>query len=101
MSEIDDRASARAARLRYSTDARPGISRRRAGRGFAYRRSDGAPVSDADTKARIRGLAIPPAWADVWICPDPAGHIEATGRDPHHPNWQERFAGEPGAPAAD
>jgi DNA topoisomerase-1 len=81
MTEIDDRASARAAGLRYSTDARPGISRRRAGRGFAYRRSDGTPVSDAETKGRIRGLAIPPAWTDVWICPYPAGHIQATGRD--------------------
>jgi DNA topoisomerase I len=94
MTEIDDRASARAAGLRYSTDARPGISRRRAGRGFAYRRSDGTPVSDAETKARIRGLAIPPAWTDVWICPDPAGHIQATGRDArgrkqyrYHPRW--------------
>ena len=81
MTETVDRESARAAGLRYSTDARPGISRRRAGRGFGYRRPDGAPVADAATRDRIRSLAIPPAWTDVWICPDPAGHLQATGRD--------------------
>ena len=94
MIETDDRASARAAGLRYASDSRPGISRRRSGRGFAYRRPNGAPISDAETKARIRGLAIPPAWTDVWICLDPTGHIQATGRDArdrkqyrYHPRW--------------
>jgi DNA topoisomerase-1 len=91
----DGRASAEAAGLRYSTDARPGISRRRAGRGFAYRRPDGTPVRDATTLGRIRALAIPPAWTDVWICLDPVGHLQATGRDArgrkqyrYHARWR-------------
>jgi DNA topoisomerase I len=88
-------ASARAAGLRYASDLRPGISRRRAGRGVAYRRPDGTPVRDAVTLNRIRSLAIPPAWTDVWICPDPIGHLQATGRDArqrkqyrYHPRWR-------------
>jgi DNA topoisomerase-1 len=76
--------SARAAGLRYATYTRPGITRRRAGRGFAYRRPDGTLVRDAVTLGRIRSLAIPPAWTDVWICPDPQGHLQATGRDARH-----------------
>jgi len=59
----------------------PGIARRRAGRGFAYRDADGAPVRDPATLARIRALVIPPAWTSVWICPDPRGHIQAMGVD--------------------
>ncbi len=93
----DGPASARAARLRYSSDLRPGISRRRAGRGFSYRRPDGTIVSDAAVRARIVALAIPPAWTDVWICPDPAGHLQATGRDArgrkqyrYHARWRVR-----------
>jgi DNA topoisomerase IB len=77
----DPRESARAAGLRYSTDARPGITRRRAGRGFGYRDPDGKRVTDRTVLARIRSLAIPPAWTDVWICNDPSGHLQATGRD--------------------
>jgi len=93
--EADGRASAQAAGLRYSTDARPGIRRRRSGRGFAYRRPDDTPVRDATTLGRIRALAIPPAWTDVWICLDPVGHLQATGRDArgrkqyrYHARWR-------------
>jgi len=95
MTESAGRASARAASLRYSTDARPGIVRRGAGRGFSYRRPDGELVDDPAVIARIRALAIPPAWTDVWICPDPAGHLQATGRDAkgrkqyrYHERWR-------------
>ncbi|HET7725694.1 MAG TPA: hypothetical protein VFK54_00065 [Candidatus Limnocylindrales bacterium] len=73
--------AARDAGLRYSSDDRPGITRRRAGRGFSYRAPDGSVIRDRATLRRIRALAIPPAWTDVWICPDPAGHLQATGRD--------------------
>jgi DNA topoisomerase IB len=59
----------------------PGIVRRRAGRGFVYIDADGGKVDDEDTLARIRALAIPPAWTDVWICPWPNGHIQAVGTD--------------------
>jgi DNA topoisomerase-1 len=72
---------ARAAGLRYVRADTPGISRRRAGRGFAYSHATGRPVKDEATLARIRSLAIPPAWTDVWICADPDGHLQATGRD--------------------
>jgi DNA topoisomerase-1 len=84
MSVIDPetrREAAREAGLRFSSDARPGISRRRSGRGFSYRDPDGATIRDRATLARIRSLAVPPAWTDVWICPDPRGHLQATGRD--------------------
>src|SRR5215208_7168256 len=67
--------------LRHSTDRRPGITRRRSGRGFSYRDADGNVLRDRETLARIRSLAIPPAWTDVWICPYPDGHLQATGRD--------------------
>lgn len=82
--------------LRYVNDDEPGISRRRHGKGFAYRRASGLPVSRASDAARIRALAIPPAWTDVWICSDPTGHIQATGRDQkgrkqyrYHDRWHE------------
>ena len=75
------REAAAEAGLRWSTDARPGIARRRAGRGFSYRAADGSTIRDSAVIARIRALAIPPAWTDVWICPDPRGHLQATGRD--------------------
>jgi DNA topoisomerase-1 len=67
--------------LRHSTDAKPGIGRRRAGRGFTYRGPDGRPIRDPASIARIKALAVPPAWTDVWICPFPDGHLQATGRD--------------------
>ena len=83
------------AKLRFSTDAEPGIARRRAGRGFRYVGPDGALIRDALTLARIRALAIPPAWHDVWICRDTAGHLQAVGRDArerkqsrYHPAWR-------------
>jgi DNA topoisomerase-1 len=76
--------SAAVAGLRYVTDARPGISRRRAGRGFVFIGLDARPIRDADQLRRIKALAIPPAWTDVWICPNPNGHLQATGRDSKH-----------------
>jgi DNA topoisomerase-1 len=88
--------SAAAAGLRHVSDAAPGISRRRAGRGFTYTGPDGKTVRDRATLARIRALAIPPAWTEVWIAADPKGHIQATGRDArrrkqyrYHPSWHE------------
>jgi DNA topoisomerase-1 len=85
---------AQAAALAYSTDAEPGIRRRRAGRGFSYRGPNGRFVTDAATRARIASLAIPPAWEDVWIAPQANGHVQATGRDArgrkqyrYHPLW--------------
>ena len=88
---------ARLAGLRYADDDRPGITRRRSGRGFSYRAPDGSLVRDRATLARIRAIAIPPAWTDVWICPDPNGHIQATGRDArgrkqhrYHARWRRR-----------
>jgi DNA topoisomerase-1 len=67
--------------LRHATVRRPGITRRRAGRGFAYRDADGRTIRDPEVLARIRALAVPPAWTDVWICPAPNGYLQATGRD--------------------
>ena len=82
--------------LTYVNDNDPGITRRRAGKSFSYRAPDGSLVKDAETLARIRKLAIPPAYTDVWICPDPRGHIQATGRDlkgrkqyRYHADWGE------------
>lgn len=92
----DPRASALAAGLRYVSDSTPGIRRRRAGRGFRYLDPDGALVRDEATLARIRALAVPPAWREVWICPFEHGHIQAVGRDlrhrkqyRYHPRWVE------------
>ena len=74
--------TAKAADLHYVSDARPGIRRRHAaGKKFKYFDAHGHVVTDAQTLARIRSLAIPPAWNDVWICPSPHGHIQAVGRD--------------------
>ncbi|MET3518655.1 MULTISPECIES: DNA topoisomerase IB [unclassified Mesorhizobium] len=72
--------SAERASLTYVSDADPGIRRLRKGKGFVYLGRHGRPVSTA-TLTRIRALAIPPAWTDVWISPDACGHIQATGRD--------------------
>lgn len=92
---MDERAAARAAGLRYVSDARPGFTRRRAGRGFAYFDPDGALVRDPALIARFRSLAVPPAWGRVWICPYENGHIQATARDAkgrkqyrYHPDWR-------------
>ncbi|MGK9165115.1 DNA topoisomerase IB [Inquilinus limosus] len=89
-------AQAEAHGLRYVSDTEPGIRRRRSGKGFAYRMPDGQPVQDKATLMRIAKLAIPPAYTDVWICLDPQGHLQATGRDQrgrkqyrYHPRWKE------------
>jgi DNA topoisomerase-1 len=88
--------SAKEAGLRYVTDAQPGISRKRCGKGFRYIDADGKPVRDPEVLARIKSLVIPPAWTDVWICPNPKGHLQVTGRDArgrkqsrYHPRWRE------------
>ena len=88
--------SAKMAGLRYVTDARPGIRRKRAGKHFSYIGLDGKPIRDPEELRRIKALAIPPAWTDVWISPTPRGHIQATGRDArgrkqyrYHPRWRE------------
>src|SRR5258706_2580698 len=88
--------SARAAGLRHVTDTQPGIRRRAGGTGFRYADAQGRAVRDAETLARIRSLAIPPAWTDVWICAEERGHLQASGRDArgrkqhrYHPRWRE------------
>lgn len=73
--------AARAAGLRYVTNDMPGIRRKRFGRGFSYIGPDGKVIKDPDQKKRFKSLVIPPAWTDVWICPDPNGHIQVTARD--------------------
>ena len=92
----DLKAAARAAKLRYISDRMPGIRRVRTRTGFAYRNPDGSKITDEETLARIRKLAIPPAYEDVWICPHPNGHLQAVGRDArgrkqyrYHPRWRE------------
>ena len=87
--------SAEAAGLRYVSDTQPGIRRRKAGKGFVYLGTDGRIIQDDKELQRIRSLAIPPAYTDVWICPSPNGHIQATGRDArrrkqyrYHPKWR-------------
>jgi DNA topoisomerase I len=77
---VDAKDAAEYAGLAYVSDERPGISRRRSGAGFRYRAAGGGKV-DAATLKRIKALAIPPAWNDVWICPRANGHVQATGRD--------------------
>src|SRR5437879_12483580 len=84
------------ARRLYVRDARPGIQRIRVGRCFKYSSADGTEVTDPQTLQRIRSIAIPPAWMDVWICPTATGHIQAVGRDArgrkqyrYHPRWRE------------
>jgi DNA topoisomerase-1 len=88
--------SARAAGLRYVSDTSPGIRRRRRGKHFSYIGLDGKPIHDEQELRRIRALAIPPAWTDVWICPNPRGHIQASGRDArgrkqyrYHNEWRK------------
>ncbi|HEX6400748.1 MAG TPA: DNA topoisomerase IB [Actinomycetota bacterium] len=81
-------------RVRWTS---PGITRRRQGRGFTYLHPNGQRVKDGDTLERIRALAIPPAWTDVWICPDDRGHLQAVGTDAagrrqyrYHDDWRVR-----------
>ncbi|MYN41190.1 DNA topoisomerase IB [Duganella sp. FT109W] len=87
--------AARAAGLRYVHDGQPGILRKARGKQFRYLDKDGNAVTDEDTLARIKSLVIPPAWTDVWICKQPLGHLQATGRDArgrkqyrYHPRWR-------------
>ncbi|MEN3304529.1 MAG: topoisomerase [Micromonosporaceae bacterium] len=84
-------------RLRRSNPTAPGYGRRRRGRGFSYQDTTGAPLRDPQDVRRIQALRIPPAWRGVWICPDPSGHIQATGTDAagrrqylYHPDWRRR-----------
>jgi DNA topoisomerase-1 len=93
---LDPTVAAQRAQLRYVHDSMPGITRHEARNGFDYRLPDGSLVRDIATLKRIRKLAIPPAWTDVWICRDPNGHLQATGRDQrgrkqyrYHPRWRE------------
>jgi DNA topoisomerase-1 len=93
---VDPVESAKVAGLRYVTQTTSGIRRRRIGKAFSYIGPDGRRVRDGDTLGRIRALAIPPAWREVWICPSPHGHIQAVGRDArgrkqyrYHPRWRD------------
>ena len=93
---FDPLVAAEVAKLRYVSDRVPGIVRLRAGDGFVYRDPEGRPIRDKAALARFEALRIPPAWTDVWICPDPNGHIQAMGRDArgrkqyrYHPRWRE------------
>jgi DNA topoisomerase-1 len=92
----DPSESAQAAGLRYVRDTMPGIRRRRAGTGFSYIGPDGQRIRDESILRRIRSLAIPPAYTEVWICPLANGHLQAVGRDAkgrkqyrYHPKWRE------------
>ena len=93
--QIDARQSAVAAGLHYTTDSRPGIKRIGRSASFQYVNGHGRKIRDAHELGRIRSLVIPPAWKDVWISPDPRGHLQAVGRDArgrkqyrYHPKWR-------------
>jgi DNA topoisomerase I len=86
----------RTSRLRRSDCSGAGLRRRRSGRGFSFLTDDGKRITDRETLERVRSLAIPPAWQEVWICQDPLGHLQATGIDAagrkqylYHPRWRE------------
>ncbi|HEY1987507.1 MAG TPA: DNA topoisomerase IB [Terracidiphilus sp.] len=88
--------SSKQAGLRYVTDAKPGITRKRWRKAFRYFDANGALIKDETILARIKSLVIPPAWTEVWICPNANGHLQATGRDArkrkqsrYHPRWRE------------
>src|SRR5690349_19449031 len=94
--QLDPVESAAEAGLHYVGDDQPGIRRKRAGAGFSYVDANGKRIHDQGTLLRIKHLVIPPAWTDVWICPDSRGHLQATGRDArgrkahlYHPRWRE------------
>src|SRR6476619_693745 len=95
--QVDPVESARIAGLRYVNDERtPGIRRIGSGRRVRYVNLSGTTVSDHAELQRIKSLAIPPAWTNVWICPNPLGHLQATGRDArgrkqyrYHPRWRQ------------
>ena len=93
---LDPKDTAESAGLRYVSVDRPGIRRKKTGKGFSYVRLDGTKLSHPDVVRRIRSLTVPPAWTDVWICPSANGHIQATGRDAkgrkqycYHPLFRE------------
>jgi DNA topoisomerase-1 len=93
---IDSAESAKAEGLHYVSDVLPGIHRQRQGRAFLYLDSKGQRVRDSKTINRIKSLAIPPAWREVWICPLSNGHLQATGRDArrrkqylYHSRWRK------------
>src|SRR5215471_20478178 len=92
----DSAEAAKEAGLRYVTDERPGYTRKRRGRHFEYLDTEGKAIADEQRLLRVKHLAIPPAWTDVWICPSANGHIQATGRDArgrkqyrYHPRFRE------------
>ena len=92
---VEAEQHARASGLLYVADSDPGIRRRRVGKGFAYTGPDGRAIKEPRTLERIRKLAIPPAYTDVWICTHERGHLQATGRDArgrkqyrYHPEWR-------------
>src|SRR5690349_10668679 len=93
--QLDPVESAAEAGLHYVGDDQPGIRRKRAGAGFSYVDANGKRIHDQATLLRIKHLVIPPAWEDVWICPDARGHLQATGRDArgrkvyrYHDRWR-------------
>ena len=96
LNTVDEaREAAERAGLRYVSDEQPGITRRVRGKGFSYYAPGGELIGDPEERDRLNALAVPPAWKDVWICPDPDGHIQATGRDAegrkqyrYHPDWR-------------
>lgn len=92
----EHREAASKAGLRYVTDGVAGITRRRAGSGWAFYKPDGSRIADKKERERIKALVIPPAWTDVWICPNPRGHIQVTARDGrgrkqyrYHPEYRQ------------
>lgn len=93
---VDPKDAAESVGLTYVSDDAPGVTRRKSGKGWSYRAVDGSRITDRPTIERINKLAIPPAYVDVWICPDPLGHLQATGRDAkgrkqyrYHPRFRE------------
>lgn len=92
----DPGKSAAWAGLRYTSDEKPGYTRKKAGKGFYFLDEKGEKVTDEKVLARLQALVIPPAWTEVWICKQPKGHLQATGRDTkgrkqyiYHPQWQQ------------
>src|SRR5881628_3745496 len=92
----DSSEAAEEAGLQYVNDEQPGYNRRAKGKDFEYLDTEGKPIRDEQRLLRIKRLVIPPAWSDVWICPSPNGHIQATGRDArgrkqyrYHERWRE------------
>lgn len=93
---VDPKKSARQAGLHYVSDTAPGIERRPQGQGFTYLDAEGDRIQADSGRDRIVALAIPPSWTEVWICADPQGHLQATGRDAkgrkqyrYHPEWRK------------